>query len=252
MRKLFISFIILCVTIGVNAQKKPVVEWVSIPAGTFMMGTPTTEAERGSDERLHKVSISAFNLSKYEVTFDEFDAFCRDTKRKKPSDEGWGRGKRPVVNVTWADAKAYAEWIGARLPTEAEWEYACRAGTTTPFNTGENIKTTQANYNGNFPYKGNPKGKYLRKTMPVGSYDPNTWGLYDMHGNVYEWCNDWYGQYPPIEETDPQGAANGKYKVYRGGGWNFLARICRSGYRDYFFPERSDLHIGFRIASSVK
>lgn len=248
MRSIATSILTLGLAFVMNAQSKTDIEWVNIPGGTFIMGTPVTEAERGSDERQHKVTLSSFSLSKYEVTFDQYDAFCKATKRKKPDDEGWGRGRRPVINVSWFDAKAYAEWAGCRLPTEAEWEYACRAGTTTPFNTGENLKTSQANYNGNFPYKGNAKGKYLKKSMPVGSYEPNAWGLYDMHGNVYEWCSDWYGQYAPVEETNPQGPASGKYKVYRGGGWNFLARISRSGYRDYFFPERCDLHIGFRVA----
>jgi formylglycine-generating enzyme len=252
MKKGIISMAILALTVALSAQKKPEIEWISIPGGTFVMGTPTTEPERGSDERQHTVTLSPYKLSKYEVTFEQYDAFCRATKRSKPDDEGWGRGKRPVINVTWADAKAFADWMGCRLPTEAEWEFACRAGTTTPFNTGENLKTSQANYNGNFPYNGNTKGKYLRKSVPAGSYEPNAWGLCDMHGNVYEWCSDWYGQYPPVDETDPQGPKSGKYKVYRGGGWNFLARISRSGYRDYFFPERSDLHIGFRVASSEK
>lgn len=248
MRSIATSILTFGLAFVMNAQSKTDIEWVNIQGGTFIMGTPTTEAERGSDERQHKVTLSPFSLSKYEVTFDQYDAFCKATKRKRPDDEGWGRGSRPVINVSWFDAKAFAEWAGCRLPTEAEWEYACRAGTTTPFNTGENLKTSQANYNGNFPYKGNAKGKYLKKSMPVGSYEPNAWGLYDMHGNVYEWCSDWYGQYPPVEETNPQGPASGKYKVYRGGGWNFLARISRSGYRDYFFPERCDLHIGFRVA----
>lgn len=250
MKKGIILLFVWALSLSLTAQNKPQVEWVSVPAGTFMMGTPTTEAERGSDERQHKVTVSAFKVSKYEVTFEQFDAFCKATGRKKPADEGWGRGKRPVINVSWFDAKAFAEWMGCRLPTEAEWEYACRANTTTPYYTGENLKTTQANYNGNFPYNGNAKGKYLRKSVPVGSYEPNPWGIHDMHGNVYEWCSDWYGQYSPVEEVDPQGAKTGKYKVYRGGGWNFLARICRSGFRDYFFPERSDLHIGFRLASN--
>lgn len=238
------------VSIGLIAQKKPNIEWVDIKGGTFLMGTPTTEAERGGDERQHTVTVGNFKMSKYEVTFDQYEDFCRATKRKVPKDHGWGRGKRPVMNVSWFDAKAFADWMGCRLPTEAEWEYACRAGTTTPFNTGENITTDQANYNGNFPYNKAIKGKYLLKTMPVGSYAPNAWGLYDMHGNVYEWCSDWYGPYNTTVTSNPKGISDGKMKVFRGGGWNFLARICRSGYRDFFYPERSDLHIGFRLVTS--
>ncbi|OIP85236.1 MAG: hypothetical protein AUK44_00290 [Porphyromonadaceae bacterium CG2_30_38_12] len=248
MKQHFFLVALLAFSMGLFAQNKPQIEWVSIAGGTFTMGTPTIEPERGSDERQHQVTLSPYSISIYEVTFQQYDAFCRATKRKKPKDEGWGRGKRPVINVSWADAVAFAEWVGARLPTESEWEYACRAGTTTPFSTGENLKTSQANYNGNFPYNGNSKGKYLRKTMPVGSYEANPWGLYDMHGNVYEWCSDWQGQYPSEPTTDPKGPEKGKFKIYRGGGWNFLARISRSGYRDYFYPDRSDLHIGFRLA----
>ena len=187
MKKTIILLFVWALSLSLTAQNKPQVEWVSIPAGTFMMGTPTTEAERGSDERQHKVTVSAFKISKYEVTFDQFDAFCKATGRKKPSDEGWGRGKRPVINVSWNDAKEFEEWLGCRLPTESEWEYACRANNTNQYYTGENLKTTQANYNGNFPYNGNAKGKYLRKSVPVGSYEPNPWGIHDMHGNVYEW-----------------------------------------------------------------
>ena len=249
MKKHWILGLLLIGSVVISAQKKPEVEWVSVTGGTFLMGTPTTEAERGTDERQHQVTVSDFKIGKYEVTFEQYDAFCRATKRKFPNDHRWGRGKRPVMNVSWHDAKAFAEWMGCRLPTEAEWEYACRAGTTTAFNTGEIITTKQANFNGNFTYGGSERGKYLVKTQPVGSYEPNAWGIYDMHGNVYDWCSDWYGRYPDSPVTNPQGAAEGKYKVFRGGGWNFLPRIARSGYRDFFFPERSDLHIGFRLVS---
>jgi formylglycine-generating enzyme required for sulfatase activity len=229
--------------------KKPTIDWVSIPAGTFTMGSPTSEVGRDNDEMQHQVTLSAFKMSKYEITFEQYDVFCEATGRSKPSDEGWGRGKRPVINVSWYDATAFAEWMGCRLPTEAEWEYACRAGTTTPFNTGDNLTTSQANYNGNYPYNNNAKGEYREKTMPVGSFAPNAWGLYDMHGNVLEWCSDWYGDYPNTAQTNPKGPASGSFRVYRGGSWNYFACGCRSALRHRIAPGLRGIHLGFRLVS---
>jgi formylglycine-generating enzyme required for sulfatase activity len=234
------------------AQNKPVIEWVNIPAGIFLMGSPVGEFDRSDYEVQHQVTLSAFKMSKYEVTFDQYDAFCVATGRKKPDDNGWGRGTRPVINVNWFDANEFAKWMGCRLPTEAEWEYACRAGTTTPFNTGENLTTAQANYNGNFPYNNNPKGEYREKTTPVGSFAPNAFGLYDMHGNAWEWVNDWFENYsfkaPAL--TNPTGPATGQYKVYRGGGWNLIAQFCRSARRRYQEPDRRFDYLGFRVVST--
>jgi formylglycine-generating enzyme len=228
---------------------RPAVEWVAIPAGTFMMGSPDSEADRSSDEGpQHQVTLSGFKMSKYEVTFAQYDAFCEATGRSKPSDEGWGRGNRPVINVNWDDATAFAQWMGCRLPTEAEWEYACRAGTSTPFNTGDCLSTAQANYNGNYPYSNCIKGSYLERTQPVGSYAPNAWGLFDMHGNVWEWCSDWAAEYSSASQTNPTGPASGGDKVLRGGGWFNSGRYCRSAYRFSSVPSHR-LHsgIGFRL-----
>jgi formylglycine-generating enzyme required for sulfatase activity len=228
-----------------------VIDWVSIPGGSFTIGSPNKETGRRDDEIQHEVKLSAFKMSKYAVTFKQYDAFCQATDRQKPDDEGWGRGKRPVINVSWSDATAFAEWMGCRLPTEAEWEYACRAGTTTPFNTGNNLTTKQANYNGNFPYKDHAKGEYRERTMPVGSFPPNDWGLYDMHGNVWEWCSDWYGDYSKDSQTDPVGPSSGEIFVFRGGSWFINVIRCRSAYRsNYFKPVLSDNTIGFRIVRS--
>ena len=229
--------------------KKPTIAWVSIPAGTFTMGSPTSEVDRSSDETQHQVTLSAFKMSKYEVTFEQYDLFCDATGRSKPSDEGWGRGNRPVINVSWDDASAFAEWMGCRLPTEAEWEYAARAGTTTPFSTGNNLTTTQANYEGNYPYNNNAKGEYRQKTMPVGSFAANAYGLFDMHGNVWEWCSDWYGDYSTSAQTNPKGASSGSFRVLRGGCWYEYARFCRAAYRCNVTPDDRVNGFGFRLVS---
>jgi sulfatase modifying factor 1 len=229
---------------------KPTIEWADIPAGTFTMGSPTSEVDRDDNEIQHKVTLSAFKMSKYEVTFEQYDLFCDATGQEKPDDEGWGRGNCPVINVSWDDTVAFAKWIGCRLPTEAEWEYACRAGTTTPFNTGNNLTTAHANYDGNYPYNNNPKGIYREKTMPVGSFAPNAWGLYDMHGNVWEWCSDWYGDYSTSAQTNPKGSESGSYRVYRGGSLIIDAQYCRSASRRNNYPDLSCYFIGFRVVSS--
>jgi len=230
-----------------TSKAKPSIEWVSIPAGTFTMGSPSSEVSREGDEIQHQVTLSAFKMSKYEVTFEQYDAFCNATGRSKPSDEGWGRGKRPVIKVSWDDATAFADWMGCRLPTEAEWEYACRAGTTTPFYIGNCLSTSQANYNGSSPYSDCSEGEYRGKTLPVGSFAANAWGLHDMHGNVWECCSDWYGAYPSGAQTNPKGVSSGSYRVYRGGSWRRPANRCRAAYRIITTLLLDE--VGFRLVS---
>lgn len=252
MRKLLFVFAVLTIFIMASCvqSNKPDIEWADIPSGTFTMGSPLTEKGRFTNETQREVTLSAFKISKYEVTFEQYDLFCESTGRSKPSDEGWGRGKRPVINVSWHDANAFAEWMGCRLPTEAEWEYAARAGTTTPFNTGNCLSTSEANYNGKRPYNDCSEGEFRKKTLPVGSFAPNDWGLYDMHANVSEWCNDWYDFYPTTAQTNPKGPDSGDFRVEKGGNWTDGARSCRSAVHSYANPATQAEYIGFRVAAS--
>lgn len=172
---------------------------VPIPPGTFLMGSPSEEKERNRDEGppRHVTIAQPFALGKYEVTFAEWDAcVAAGGCLYRPGDHGRGRGRRPVMQVSWSDAKTYVAWLSRiagkayRLPSEAEWEYAARAGTSTPFSNGATISTDEANYNGAFVYDGGRKGKYLRQTLEVGTFAPNQFGLHDMHGNIREWVED--------------------------------------------------------------
>jgi formylglycine-generating enzyme required for sulfatase activity len=198
---------------------KPDIEFADLPGGTFMMGSPVTEQGRKEDEIQHKVTLSAFKMSKYCITFAQYDVFCEATGRVKP----WGfkRGNMPVSQITWYDAQAFAGWMGCRLPTEAEREYAARANTTTPFYTGDSLTLDQAYFNNNSG----------REAKPVGSFPPNAFGLYDMHGNMGEWCSDWFGEYNIDEKMNPKGPETGKIKVIRGGGFWLPAWRCRSACR---------------------
>lgn len=178
-------------------------EMVVIPAGSFMMGSPGSEAQRDSHEGpQHRVAIERpFAAGKYEVTFDEWDACVRENGCSyNPHDSGWGRGRRPVIYVSWNDAKAYAEWLSRktggnyRLLTEAEWEYVARAGTTTVFSFGNAIAPQQANYYNKVADAGSPVAASRGQTVPVGSYPANAFGLHDVHGNAWEWTEDcWNG-----------------------------------------------------------
>jgi formylglycine-generating enzyme required for sulfatase activity len=224
---------------------KPDIEFVDIPGGTFIMGSPVTEQGRKDDEIQHQVTLSAFKMSKYPITFEQYDLFCDATGRTKP----WEQGNLPVTRVTWYDAAAFAEWVGCRLPTEAEFEYAARAKTTTPFYTGDCLTSEQANFNGEEPYTNCAKSEDRNKPLPVGSFPPNAFELYDMHGNILQWCNDWYGEYDVDEKINPRGPEKGANKIIRGGGWHNAAWECRSAYRGGvgLNPGTRGTGIGFRI-----
>ncbi len=197
-----------------------------IPPGTFLMGSPPNEPQREDDETQHKVTLTkGFWIGVHQVTQAQWQAVMG----ANPS-HFKGESNLPVENVSWDDCVAFCEALGKkdgkpyRLPTEAEWEYACRAGTTTPFHFGATISVNQANYDGNYIYGNGKKGVYRQKTTPVGSFPANVWGLFDMHGNVWEWCADWYGPYPEEELKDPQVFVGGDRRVCRGGSWNDYPR----------------------------
>jgi formylglycine-generating enzyme required for sulfatase activity len=163
----------------------------------------------------------------------------------------------PAETVTWNEVRQFIRRLNRlektdkyRLPTEAEWEYACRAGTTSTFSFGRCLDTEQANYSG-FPLPGCARGEFREETTPVGSFPPNAFGLYDMHGNVAEWCEDWYGYYPTQHVTDPEGPPMGDLRVVRGGGWDCTAEFCRSADRSKGSPMATDRRKGFRVAKSL-
>jgi len=237
---------------------------VVIPAGSFQMGCVSDKNCRDREKPVHQVTIAnSFALSQTEVTFADYDRFAKATKRKLPDDEGWGRGNRPVINVTWNDAKAYAKWLSGqtgekyRLPTEAEWEYAARAGTKTPFSTGDCIGTDQANYNGNSSLDGCKKSGLGRgKTLAVGSFQANAFGLQDMHGNVWEWTEDcWHDDYRGSIPLDGLAWLEKKCEkwVIRGGSWLGSAEYVRSAHRNRRnVTKKGSYAIGFRLVRYLK
>ncbi len=227
-------------------------EFASIPAGSFMMGSPGNEAERSDDEKQHKVTINnSFYMGKYEVTQAEWQTIMGSNPSSFKNCP-----KCPVESVSWEDVQVFIKKLNAkgegtyRLPTEAEWEYAARAGTTTAFSFGNSLSAEQANFDGNYPYGGAAKGKYLEKTTAVGSYQPNNFGLYDMHGNVWEWCEDWFGEYPSGSVSDPKGPSSGSNRVNRGGSWFSYGRFLRSAIRFINSPSFRFNDLGFRLVRS--
>lgn len=249
------------------------IEMVAIHGGTFIMGN--SESERieiiGNDTLIelllvdaHKVTVGDFYIGKTEVTYEQYDIFCDATGREKPYDNNRGRGEKPVVGISWEEATAYCEWLSLvtkknyRLPTEAEWEYACRAGTTTPFNTGNSLSTFQANTANSSQMNSSGTIKICEVTRPVGSYAPNAWGLYDMHGNVREWCADYcdFIDGTIITDTYYEGAVNpvcktGSYRLFRGGSMCSMLDFCTSYYRRCYNGHTRLFDTGFRLVCST-
>ena len=267
-------------TDGASSEIIPPEDFVLISGGTFRMGSPESEAWRVEDETAHTVTVSDYYISKFEVTQAEYKAVMGENPSFFTGDD------LPLESISWMEAIQYCNirstqegltpayvvdgqsisWDrstnGYRLPTEAEWEYACRTGTETPFNTETSISADEANYWGHYPYliedhyfsQGNLEtkpGVYRQTTVAVGSFESNAWGLYDMHGNVGEWVWDWYGDYETGEQTDPTGPASGTRRVYRGGGWNDFAKNLRSAYRATLPPDSASFNIGLRLVRNA-
>jgi formylglycine-generating enzyme required for sulfatase activity/outer membrane protein assembly factor BamB len=240
-----------------------------VPAGEFLMGSPDDDPAARSDEKpRHRVRITRpFYIGTCEVTQAQYEkvmgsnpSFFSATGPGKDKVAGLDTAHFPVEQVRWPDAVELCRRLSElpqeksanrayRLPTEAEWEYACRAGTTTAFHHGDSLSSKQANFNGLFPFGGAAKGPFLARTARAGSYAPNALGLYDMHGNVWEWCSDWYGKdyYKESPRDDPAGPATGSVRVIRGGEWYGDARDCRSAFRYADLPTGTFYVLGFRV-----
>jgi formylglycine-generating enzyme len=227
---------------------KQIFRWIE--PGTFMMGSPTDEPEREDDERQNTVTLTqGFWLADCTVS----QALWQVAMGTNPSE--FKDDNRPVEQVSWNDAQAFIEKLNELkpelklcLPTEAQWEYACRAGTTTPFSFGEEIVSSQVNFDGNYPYNNGRKSEYREQTVVLKSLSPNPWGLYELHGNVWEWCQDLYGNYSTETVIDPKGLETGVSRVLRGGSWFGHGRYSRCALRNHAAPDGADDDIGFRLA----
>lgn len=237
-------------------------EMVVVPPGAFMMGSPADEAERMANEGpQHRVTIAGqFAIGKYEVTFEQWDTCVADGGcDHRPDDEGWGRGRRPVIYVNMPDVRQYTDWLSQRtgetyrLPSEAEWEYATRAGTTTPFHFGSTISPVQANFNGSYVYGGGAIGVDRQQSVPVGSFPANGFGLHDMHGNVWEWVEDCSS--PTYDGAPVDGTAwltaGCEMHVIRSGSSHYGPGLLRSANRIGVSPDHRVLYYGFRVAMTL-
>ncbi|WP_367391644.1 formylglycine-generating enzyme family protein [Lewinella sp. LCG006] len=288
--------------VAVDAGELLVTEMITVPGGTFRMGD--NFGDGGLNEKpAHMVTISTFEIGKYELTFAEYDRFCSSTSRPLPRDERWGRDQMPVINVSWYDAVAYCNWRseqegytkvyrveiekafdgsdekvfyadwqanGYRLPTEAEWEYAASWSNSSEKTTRRTIRASEryagtssehllddyANFcdaNCSFRWKTTPRDDGYAHTAPVGQFLPNELGVYDMSGNVWEWCWDYFDEdyYKDSPKEDPRGSNIGGYRIVRGGSWRNLQPEVRCAYRQEKSPGRGNFNTGFRLARTV-
>ena len=246
---------------GKPFKSKTGIEFAWIPSGSFVMGCSIDELEIDSLDADHRrVTISkGFWMGKYEVTQGQWQVVMGNNPSKY-----YINSDSPVTHVNFNHCQTFISKLNSgvsggkfHLPTEAQWEYSCRAGTKTPFHFGSNITTSQANYNGNYPYYGASEGTYRRKFIAVGTFLPNGFGLYDMHGNVYEWCSDWYkigyriGYHKGFPDVDPQGPNSGHGRIVRGGSWNSSATDCCSACRNTDPPDKCGKDLGLRLAFSL-
>jgi formylglycine-generating enzyme len=236
-------------------------KFVLVPAGAFDMGAPPEEAQSRENERpQHRVLLTQpFYLSAYLVTQAQYEKVAGQNPARFQAAAGGGPS-HPAERVSWDDAVAFCRRLsempaeraaGAtyRLPTEAEWECACRGGATTPFARGAGLSGREANIDGRYPYGDAAPEPGPGRTTPVGSYSDNNFGLYDVHGNVWEWCADWYAEdyYKVSPPRDPGGPPEGRFRVVRGGSWRNHAATCRAAYRNALVPNNRDPYTGFRV-----
>jgi formylglycine-generating enzyme required for sulfatase activity len=239
---------------------------VIVPPGKFIMGSAFSETGRQQTEGpRHEVTLDyPFAISIYTITFDQYDLFAEATSRRRTHDEGWGRGIKPAIHVAWSEARSYCEWLSSqtgrlyRLPSESEWEFACRAGTRTPFSFGAKIESDQANFDSTYTYGGSKHDLPRRQTVAVGTFPPNALGIHDMHGNVWEWCEDtWHPTFNGAPQDGSPWISEAPSHVMRGGSWGVGPSHCRTASRFHYpDPPPPDFnqtnkggHFGFRVVA---
>ena len=257
-----------------RGEQPVTIEMIFVPPGRFWMGSLPEEHQRGEDEVRHHVIISQpFWISKYEITNKQYLHFARGRylptwmalasryNIRTGSDDHYRSlgaaltaDNHPIVGITWYAADAFCQEMGLALPSEAQWEYFCRAGTTAAFNLGKDIDSARVNYNGNYPYLRPNAELYRNKTVASGSLpNANAWGVFDCHGNVFEWCRDYYHPYPPQGVAiDPGGPKSGDFRCFRGGSWYSHAVLCRSAERSFIASGNHSITVGFRVVQPLR